>query len=215
MNRAINILCLHGLRHNSQLLSKSMATMMKRLGKKNICFDFVESPIKYDNCTELPSERDNQSEYKQWWSATRDNALTVDKYDTYKESLKVVADAWNKKMYHGILGFSQGSVLAQLFCYLNDTKPQFAILCSPSSISDKELVELYKTKLNVPTCIMFGEKDALVTCDVSLKVAENFVTVDLIKHPGGHYVSTTTETTDQLEKFIKTVTTSSVDQSVP
>jgi hypothetical protein len=208
------ILCLHGYRHNSARLQKSMNSMIKNFKKHDIILDFINSPIKY-----IEPDQDNQDSLYQWWNIdSKDSVLTLDHYDTLNESIKYLTDIWNKDTYIGILGFSQGSVLVQIFCrYIEqdiiqvNNKPKFSILCSTFPISDINLKDNL-SKLKIPTLFMCGTKDTFVNNDITLKVCEYYENYTLLQHTGGHYVSSNKESTDKVLEFILTILQSSSDK---
>lgn len=193
----MKILCLHGLRQNKTILAKNMEKIIKKLGKKDIVFDFIDSPFDFI-----------EKEFKQWYYASRENALTIDNYDTINESLKYIVDILNKGVYDGILGFSQGSVVCQIFLYAieNQTinvniKPKFGLLCSTSLISDKNLVNLYKNELKTKTLILNGEKDPIISNDMTAKLAK-YLNSTLHYHKGAHYICDKNSTIDIISDFI-------------
>ena len=196
----MKILCLHGLRHNGTLLEQSMKGISKKF--KNIEFVFINSKFKFENEENLYC----------WWNANRENALTIDKYDLINESINYILQYWNKDIYDGILGFSQGSVVAQIFCYYVQNKiietyaPKFAILCSSSEISDLNLKKLYETKLNLPICYMYGSKDPIINSETNMKLIEKLGdNVYILEHNGGHYVSSNSGTIDKLQIFFNSL----------
>lgn len=204
-----SILVLHGFRHNSKLLQKSMDTIIRKF-KSTVNFVFYDSPIKFVDIETKDADFKtfDTSELLQWWSATKDSVLTLEKFDTYNESMKNVRDKWNSGKYDGIMGFSQGSVLAQLFCWNAQaglielkTKPKFAILCSTFPVTDLELKKFYKDKLNIPSVIMYGTNDTYISDTVTMAVANNICSPFIIKHDGGHYVSTKKNVIDELTTF--------------
>ena len=201
----LKILCLHGFSHNSQLLKKSMDSTIKKLARLNIEFDFFDSPIKYN------SGDYTDTEYRQWWSATKESALTLEKYDTIDESIKNLKDKWESDKYDGLLGFSQGSVLIQLYCYLIQNKiistyePKFIVLVSTSPITDIEHKKYYQSQLIYKTLIMTGSKDTFVGMDQTLSLNKFFKNATIIIHTGGHYFSTSSETYYLFKKFLETI----------
>lgn len=196
----IKILCLHGLRHNSLLLRKSMDKTIKKLSKLNIEFDFFDSPIKYPT---------NESiDYRQWWTATRENALTLEKYDTIEQSINNLKQKWESSKYDGLLGFSQGSVLAQIFAYqiqnklINIYEPKFLILICGSPISDHDYSKYYQSRLILKTLVMSGSQDPLVDINKTMELVKHLENVSIITHTGGHYFSTSSESYNQFKDFL-------------
>ena len=196
----------------------------------NISFDFLESPIKYNdlekkqedsNKKELTEIKEIKEDYRQWWSATKDSVTNLDKFDTLEESMELLVKKWNSENYSGILGFSQGSVLVQIFTFFCETKkkvktleinypPKFVILASSFAITDKTIkseIDEYttsKNKLKTPMCLMYGSKDSFVTKDQTLQILDywNKEQCFELEHNGGHYVSTTKTTCELLFDFI-------------
>jgi len=196
----MKILCLHGLRHNKDLLERSIKPMFNKF--KDVTFVFINAPFTFPN----------EPEFYCWWNATRENAQTIEKYDTINESLQYITNIWNNDKFDGILGFSQGSVVAQIFCYhiqnnvINTHSPKFAIFCSTTEISDISLHSLYQTKLKIPICVMYGIKDTLVTNDVCIKVGNKLSdNPHLIEHCGGHYVASNRDVIVGLQQFFVNV----------
>lgn len=154
----IRILCLHGYRHNKDLLMKSMRTMIKKGENNNIQFDFINSPNKHE-----------EDGLYQWWNADKETILTLENYDTAENSVDHIKNLWNDNNYDGILGFSQGSLLTQLFCHKYPSLPKFAILASTFPITDIRYKNMYDTPSNIPTILMIGKNDNYVTNELSLQ----------------------------------------------
>ena len=199
----MKILCLHGFRHNSDKLKKSMDPIIRKLEKTeyNIDFDFFDSPIPY-GCDDDPN-----NELRKWWTVTREN-INIEHYDTCNDSLQTLFDKWQSDEYDGLLGFSQGSVLIQIFAYqiqmgiLAAREPKFIILCSTSKISDTHFATYYDQPLEYKTLIISGSRDPLVNIEDVIALRKNFENHQIIIHSGGHYVSSNSETYYQLKKFL-------------
>lgn len=204
--KSLKILCLHGFRHNSQLLKKSMEPIIKRLSIFDVEFDFLDSPIKYKS-------EQNNTDYRKWWSVTKENALTLEKYDTIEESILHVKNKWTSNKYDGLLGFSQGSILAQIFAYQVQNKvinleyePKFIILVNTSLISDINYKVYYQEQLLYKTLIISGSKDTSIDIEHLCNLIKNFKNISVIFNTGGRYFSTTTETYYPLRHFLKEIT---------
>ena len=202
-NNKLKILCLHGLRHNSELLKKSMERIIKKLVKFDIEFYFYDSPIKYTN------DNDTDNDYRQWWTATKENVYILEKFDTIELSITNLKNKWDSDKYDGLLGFSQGGEIAQIFAYQIQNKiiktyePKFLILVSSIPITDINYNKYYQYQLNYKTLIISGSKDTLVSMDKTLSLVKYFKEPSIIIHRGGHYFSTTSETYYRLKKFLQ------------
>lgn len=220
-NNKIKILCIHGFRHNSELLKKSMEQVIRKMSKHNVEFDFYDSPIAYKEPLEVKPSDTNPSktkradattgkseDYRQWWSATRENVLKLEKYDTIDESLIHLKKKWEEERYDGLLGFSQGSVLVQIFAYQIQNKvietyePKFLVLVSTFAISDTTHKKNYANLLKYRTVVMTGSRDTLVGMGDTLALLQYIPNAYTIIHTGGHYFSTSSESCYMFKKFI-------------
>jgi predicted esterase len=188
-----------------------MGSLISKLSKQLISFDFYDSPISYQrNESDDPSV--DASSYKQWWNATRDNVLTNPEYDTATESVSNLLKKWESAEYDGILGFSQGSVLTQIFTYQIQMKiiktynPKFVILSSTFPITDVKLKSYYETLLDVPTLVMYGSRDTFVTKEQTIETSKYFKNATLLEHSGGHYVSSNQFAIEGVRNFLQPFT---------
>lgn len=144
--------------------------------------------------------------------------MSLDTFDTLENSLEILLKKWNEEKYDGILGFSQGSILVQIFAFYCEIKkkihnieisyvPKFCILSSSFIITDKNVkneIEIYskENKIKMPMCLMYGIKDSFIKQEETLKILNYWNKNEIIEHKGGHYVSCTRETCEQLLNFI-------------
>lgn len=197
MNK-LKILCLHGFRHNAEILKREMNLTITKLNKLNVEFDFYDSPFEYTG-----------SNYKQWWSATKEDMLTAERYDTVRESIDNLKQKWESSKYDGLLGFSQGSVLVQIFCYQIQNKlivtyePKFIVLASTFAISDINYRKYYQNQLDYKAAIMIGSHDTLLDFKSTLSLIKHFKNPYTIVHTGGHYFSESSESYYLLRKFLE------------
>lgn len=208
-NKSLKILCLHGFRHNSQLLKKSMEQTIKKLSRFNIEFDFFDSPIKYSSTDN--DETTNEIDYRQWWSATKENVLTLERFDTAEQSINNLKEKWESNKYDGLLGFSQGSTLVQIFAYqiqnkiIDTYEPKFLVIASTFPISDVGYKKYYQSQVIYKTLIMIGSRDTLVNMEQTLSLVKYFRNPVTIVHSGGHYFSTTSETYYLFKNFLQEI----------
>lgn len=208
----MKILCLHGIRHNVDVLKKNMKKLIEKYKRYDIEFEFFESPIRYIN--ENTNNFDNNScdNYFQWWSSTRETFLIDKCYDTINESLLNLKQKWMSDNYDGLLGFSQGSVLSQIFvCQINkkiiDTYlPKFMILANPYPITDNNFVDYndhIKNITSMKTIIICGTRDPLISIDIPINLMKNFNDANILIHSGGHFMSSATEIMYPLLKILQ------------
>ena len=67
---------------------------------------------------------------------------------------------------------------------------------------DVDAAHLYETKLDIPCLMMYGEADTLISNELTLEVSQHVSNLHLLKHKGGHYVSTTKTTCDELLEWL-------------
>lgn len=190
----IKILCLHGNRSCGDTLKKSMKNLLKL---EHIEFIFITSPIIYDN-----SNNNYDAIYRKWWTGDLTNIFTNPYYDTLYESIKFVHDKYIEfGPFDGILGFSQGAVLANIILYLNeypeffDDKYQhinfnfkFAILCSMSIITDNSFKKILDKKIKIPILNVYGDRDELLDFNHSQSLAKYFENCINYQHDGKHHI---------------------------
>lgn len=216
-NTQIRILCLHGAVSTAAKLRKSMSGLIQKGKKQGILFDFLESPHP------CPVVKEDKEETKQWWSfGTKEDLFNSKEYDTGEESLQLLRDYWlagyqehnNRYRYDGLLGFSQGSALAQIFVFdavqRNDPKclPKGLILSGTFEVhADKYRWDASQLGLidQVPVLVCSGEKDSLVTKETSVACAQKIFSpssLTLHTHAGGHYVPSRSDSIQVVLDFI-------------
>jgi len=181
-----------------------MDGLIIKLNQNDIKFDFFQSPINYIPTKEEKelktfSKETENNKYYQWWSATKENIMTNEHYDTVNESLINLKNKWESSNYDGLFGFSQGSILVQLFVYqiqinkINTYKPKFIILAGSMLPSDISFIDYHITIKQVKAIIISGTKDTLIPLEVSMSIKNHFDDASMLLHSGGHYVSSSTE----------------------
>ena len=131
----LKVLCLHGYKQHAKAFKNRTNALRKSL-KNNVEFTYITAPIlikfdenKSNNNNKIidgihydhKSKVDNDIiEYlpksRTWWVSSDNNT----KYIGLRETLIYVINILNKCKFDGILGFSQGSILAIILCLLKD-----------------------------------------------------------------------------------------------
>lgn len=228
---SIKILVLHGFRDAGQRRLEQMRSLTRKL--KGVSFQYLDAPysvtleeeqalprtdcedgtgklVLSDN-TFAASAPATVSGLRKWWSLRKDSIFDNPCFDTLDASLEHVRrhlETSSMGPFDGILGFSQGAVLAA--CVLLDEKlqakltparrPRFGIFVGGFAVSDTTFLErMNNVHLTTPTLHVMGERDSLVPPSAShnlirqlygsLEAAKRWVTV--CEHPGGHYVPST------------------------
>jgi len=114
---------------------------------------------------------------------------------------------WEKQgPFDGVLGFSQGGLLASILCYLQNSpqnpfpKFNFAILIAAFLPSAEPWKSLFDQKCSVPTLHIFGNKDIFIPNHESQALAACFEEAETWEHPGGHFIPNDKD--KKINKFI-------------
>jgi hypothetical protein len=170
-----------------------------------------------------------------WWTVPKGKHWqTTDSYEKDKESIEFIKEVFRTQgPFDGIIGFSQGGVLASILCGLRNTDPStdhnnplifnFAIIVSafpPSAADYLPLFEESKRHLLPPTLHIYGKGDTLVLPEYSKINVQRFHNPIVLevrleptnrtnqsKHEGGHYIPVTSQAKtvfrDFLSKFLQ------------
>ena len=112
-------------------------------------------------------------------------ATTTGSTTGWEESIRLV-DA--HLPIDGVLGFSQGAVLAGLVAALRTERLRFAICISgfPSRADAHRMLTL-PGSIDLPSLHVYGEKDTWVSRERTRALADCFVGPRVVSHTGGHY----------------------------
>ncbi|EGC34127.1 hypothetical protein DICPUDRAFT_98320 [Dictyostelium purpureum] len=104
-SKKLKILCLHGFKQNSSLFKSKTAVLRKSI--KDIAeLVYVDAPHIVDETKGSAS----------WWRASKDGK----EYRGWEQTLEYLRSVFEKQgPFDGVLGFSQGAVLASLLCSLS------------------------------------------------------------------------------------------------
>jgi len=180
----------------------------RKILKQQVEFVYVTAPHKVDP---IP-EGFEKGEVYQWWS-TESNWLQATHFEGLETSIDFIKNVCKTQgPFDGILGFSQGGVMASILTTLQDSTQEsplhfkFAIIASayPPHIPefqtklDQKVIE----KTLVPTLHIYGSNDDLVLPEHSKKLATLFPDATTLEHEGGHYLPVTTIAKPILKNFV-------------
>ncbi|KAL9181522.1 hypothetical protein ACHAXT_010327 [Thalassiosira profunda] len=213
MAQPTRILCLHGFCSTASHLEGGLKALQKRMAKASppIELHFLQAPlalpIPEDTRQKAAASGRSLEDFQRysWWDASDDGK----EYRGWKESVAYVQDHMKKSgPFHGILGFSQGAVMASVMCASSpiESDLRFALLIGGFPPRDTELQKLMKEspalqKLN--SLHIIGEGDDLVKPEWSKKLTEMFHSPSVLLHPGGHYIPTSRSYCDQIIDFVE------------
>ncbi|CAJ1446313.1 unnamed protein product [Effrenium voratum] len=136
-----------------------------------------------------------------------------------QESLAQVRAEWSKG-YDGILGFSQGAILAALLCAELSAEngasvPGFAVLISGFGKPAPEGLAFPVDPLPVPSLHVWGEADAHIPPWASKILCEKFCNPRVHAHPGHHIVPQKAADLNVIASFVAEMAASSSELTGP
>lgn len=117
-----------------------------------------------------------------WWHA-RDG-----RYVGWERTRDAIGALIAKQPFDGVLGFSQGAVLASLLVGLFDFR--FAIMIGGFASRDPAHAEIYARteRYALPSLHVIGRADGVVPPESSRLLAARFRDPEIVEHPGGHVI---------------------------
>ncbi|KAI7880329.1 hypothetical protein K492DRAFT_162769 [Lichtheimia hyalospora FSU 10163] len=230
-NKKLRILCLHGMGQNAVLFSKKSAALFR--GTDNwIEKVYVNAPHAVLD-PEYPSIGERHSRSDQgvsdemrpycWWFHDSYVPLTADGYfHGFKETLTYIASILSEKgPFDGIFGFSQGACLAAILAHVleNPSSSLSASLDHPplkfvifsggfiptQKATRKQLFTSLTTPLITPSLHLIGQVDTIIAPERMEALSRAFIKPFVYRHPGGHFVPTTSLARKDLERFMQNI----------
>ncbi|KAJ2399970.1 hypothetical protein GGI23_002329 [Coemansia sp. RSA 2559] len=149
--------------------------------------------------------------FKGWYYLkSMDPEVTVG-VDTSIEYLDGVLD--KQGPFDGILGFSQGGLMAAVMCSVlehrqsagsNGHPPfRFAIICSGYMLQDSEWQHLYERPLSTPSLHLYGVLDPMIRLSRSMALQQAFVNPEAFCFDGAHFIPKSHEAILTVSQFVK------------
>lgn len=192
----MNILVLHGINQNVKIMKEQCKNIEKYL--TNITFHYSEGSYIIDNETSTRS----------WWNEnfanfcmnflTKKSSVALGIHETMDELNKI----WDAKKYDGIIGFSQGTLVATLLA--EKVNPKFVILFSGFIEPFPTNVDKVST-LDIPSLHIWGKNDFLVPAKESFKLSQLYISADYHIHNGAHEIPTEIDTMKYIDEFISSI----------
>lgn len=200
----MKILFIHGYQQNAAIFRRKTATIRKQLAFAECVY--AEAPHLVGD-----HEQDEERTLKGWWKAVEQDGKM--RYTGAVESLEYLNRMWAAGDYCGILGFSQGAAMANIFSQQLDPKPQFLISVSGFAPRD-ESYALAQT--DIPILHVIGDYDKIIVPQISMHLAQAtsgqaFVPYEtssvagsstLLRHPHGHLLPGHAEYRKYLNEWI-------------
>lgn len=189
------LLFLHGYRQSASKVKKRTRKMFRILDEEcNASVYFLNGTHPYK------SENDSDSQVavvdkhiinilesqRVWYNAK----CTESTYDGLEESIDyVINHIKTKGPYDGIIGFSQGSLVASIILKRQPNLFRYFISISGYKPKDDNYKSLYSIEYltDFPSLHIFGKRDTLVDSADSIEFYKCFKNAVLAEHPAGHF----------------------------
>ncbi|RNA15578.1 leucine rich repeat [Brachionus plicatilis] len=183
------ILFLHGLRQNSNKLKKRTSNLAKVLRECNVKVAYLDGTHPYRSGNGNNSDSVSAIESQRAWYQYDENNKV---YIGLEESIEYVL---NYVKLHGpfigIIGFSQGAVLASLLTKLNPNLFHFVIIISgfkPQDLKYGKFIFSTDCPFDFASMHIYGKNDRMITRDRSEDFSKCFKNPLLFEHPDGHFM---------------------------
>jgi predicted esterase len=185
------VLALHGYTQHGKSFSLGVRPLSAAL-PPGVSFEFPDAP---HTCPEeslasfYASLRAARPEppHRAWWRASEDGQV----YAGWEDTLELVTELMQRHTPIGVLGFSQGAILATLVAALSARGElpllRFAVLIAGSAPRALALAPLLEAKIRIPSLHVWGRRDALCATR-SPALVERFEagTCHTLVWPGAH-----------------------------
>mmetsp|Transcript_57813 Transcript_57813/g.146747 ORF Transcript_57813/g.146747 Transcript_57813/m.146747 type:complete len:497 (-) Transcript_57813:107-1597(-) len=211
---ALRVLALHGFGQSASVFMEKRVKEITRKLRDILALHALDAPhtLPYD-----PSLRG-------WWvyppelwngrgetiQALAEELLKVPDFEPlgFRESFEAVLAEWSRGGYDGILGFSQGAILAAAVCCELHRRgapaPRFALLISGFGRPLPRGVEAYppQAPLPMPSLHIWGLADDHIPGWASETLAGYFENPRVYTHSGGHFVPQKAADVDAIKDFL-------------
>jgi pimeloyl-ACP methyl ester carboxylesterase len=200
------LLALHGFTLNGAVMREQLAPLGL---EKHVTLECLDAPhVCPDRAVERLYER-WQSErqpppYLRWWNASDDGRT----YVGWAESRELIRERIVSAGAVGVLGFSQGAIVAAALAALSERGElppiKFAVLIAGRVPRAAEFADAFAWPLDLPTLHVWGERDKL-TGPYGAELADCFSpdTREICTWPGPHVVPSRGPAADAIVDFVR------------
>ncbi|PVU91735.1 hypothetical protein BB561_004242 [Smittium simulii] len=220
----MKVLFLHGFSQNKHKFE------IKTRGI-NTCFSdndelvYLDGPIEVDSkddqifvnqpCSYMEPYPGNEDTSRSWWIYQSAERKEVSGFENTLLYIQHIVKT--RGPFDGIVGFSQGAILASILASIFSRKDRgsirfesqpplkFAIIIGGGKPENSSLLHYLDQKINCKTLIIIGKWDTVVASERALLLSELFDNPQIIYHDGGHIVPLTPYIIQETSKFLKTL----------
>jgi len=206
----MKLLILHGFTQNGAVLRRHLAPLLGQLPAQLTCA-FPDAP---HACSEAGLARLQSmlgglqtAPHLSWWNATDDGRL----YRGWETSLSLLRASVAEGESFGVLGFSQGAIVAAALSALavrgEFAMPQFVALVAGRTPRADALKPLFDSVLSVPSLHVWGERDVMAR-EEAPKLVDKFdpATREVVCWDGPHVLPTFGPGADAILSFVRKYT---------
>eukprot|EP00123_Amoebidium_parasiticum_P021051 comp60764_c0_seq1/m.47874 comp60764_c0_seq1/g.47874 ORF comp60764_c0_seq1/g.47874 comp60764_c0_seq1/m.47874 type:complete len:230 (-) comp60764_c0_seq1:81-770(-) len=222
------VLCFHGFKQNGKILREKTTALRRTLRENGIELLYVDGPHidKTDYSTDStrsildpppsPSPKTNtfcseENHERVWWRA-KENGTVYNGYPETLDYLKNVLETHGP--IHGVLGYSQGAMVAYVLCALAGSEPgrlpnlesmKTAVFIGgglPRATIMHHWVQLERPWAHVHSLHVWGDQDTVVPTTRSEKLAGNFVHASTHNFQGSHIVPSDKASVETITAFL-------------
>ncbi|KAH7440712.1 hypothetical protein KP509_03G007300 [Ceratopteris richardii] len=209
--KSLRVLCFHGFRTSAAIFEKQIRRWDPSI-LELLDLTFIDGPFPASGKSDV--EAIFPGPYFEWFQFNKDYS----KFTNLEECKEFITNYMQEHgPYDGLMGFSQGGVLAAAFAGLQQKglalqhhpSLRFIVLVSGTGFNNKELMhECYSELVDCPSVHIIGDQDHLKT--VNEELVQKFKDPQLIRHHGKHTVPRLGEDqTKLLKEFLLRIQTSS------
>ena len=197
--RKLRILCLHGIYNNIEVMQYQLDYYMY-IFRDYIDFEIINAPFVYEHVFDPVVKEKFKGPFYGWYAIDFENKRRIKVIEGIEYLINYIND---NGPFDGLLGFSQGSILARIILKreefgsllpkLTVDSPKFAILfssvvskLSTPTTKDKEFYDILTGKYEEPILFIYGEQE--ISEDTVSESIINTGNITTIVHNGGHYV---------------------------
>lgn len=202
-----SLLTLHGFTMNGEAMRRQMGNVGRRL-ERRVSVTHLDAPLPCEEPSvarlyERMEDRRIRGPHLCWWDASEDGS----RYRGWRESLDFLKQRWPKQGPVGLLGFSQGAMVAATVAAMAQRgemeTPAYVILVAGAVPRATDLVPYFARPISVPSLHVVGLQDSLMAA-APYRSLERFDegSRELVEWPGTHTVPRSGEAADRIVEFV-------------
>jgi predicted esterase len=202
------LLAFHGFTLNGELMRQRLEPFIQEWEPE---LDLVApdaphpcSPQTVEAMRQLMRGMETPAPHLCWWNASSDASV----YEGLDRTLLVVREEMERRAPIGVLGFSQGAMLAAVIAALSARSEvpaiRFAVLIAGATPRAKALQPLFERPIDVPSLHVYGDRDLFAGANAA-RLAEHFDPSSRSVHiwPGSHVIPTRGAAAQEISTFVR------------